>query len=352
MRAVPAVWYALVSAALFGASVPLSKVLLEALAPNLLAGLLYLGSGLGLTLLRLLGPGGRTRGRLAAGDWPWLGAAIVCGGVLGPLLLLYGLLATSGVAAALLLNLETVFTALLAWLAFRENAGARVVIGMVVIVAGSVVLSGAALPAGGGSVAGMLAIAGACLCWALDNNFTRRVAAADPLVVAASKGLVAGVVNTALAAALGAGVPPVAATGAALLLGFGAYGVSLVLFVLALRDLGVARTSAYFSTAPFLGAVVAVVVLGEPVSPALGLAGALMGLGVWLHLTERHSHEHRHPALDHSHEHVHDAHHSHRHDFEWHGEEPHTHPHHHEPMVHEHPHYPDIHHHHAHRRGA
>lgn len=348
MKTRPAAWCALVSAALFGVSVPLAKLLLGAIAPHLLAGLLYLGSGVGLAVIRAGAPRARRGAALTPDDRRWLAAAIACGGIAAPLLLLYGLRATTGSTAALLLNLEAVFTALLAWLVFRENAGARVVLGLLAIVAGGLVLGVSAPASGASSTAGIAAIAGACLCWGLDNNLTRKIAAADPHVIAASKGLVAGAVNTSLALAAGAAVPPVTAIAGALALGFCAYGLSLVLFVRALRDLGASRTGAYFATAPFLGALAAILLLGEPFTPLLGLAGALMGLGVWLHLTEHHAHEHAHAALDHSHAHVHDAHHRHRHDVDWHGEAPHTHPHHHAPLVHSHEHHPDIHHRHEH----
>ncbi|MEK9803848.1 MAG: DMT family transporter, partial [Curvibacter sp.] len=201
---------------------------------------------------------------------------------------------------------------------------------------------------GAGSAWGMLAIAAACLCWAIDNNLTRRVAASDALFIASTKGLIAGSVNTTLALALGATLPAVQTLGLSLLLGLLGYGLSLVCFVLALRGLGTARTGAYFSTAPFLGAAVALGLLGESATPAFWLAAALMGLGVWLHLSERHEHAHTHEPLEHSHRHVHDEHHQHAHDQAWEGEGPHTHHHRHEALTHKHPHYPDIHHRHRH----
>lgn len=344
----PSVVYALLAAVLFGASTPFAKLLVGESAPVLLAGLLYLGSGLGLALARLLRDRGWKPSGLAAPEWPWLLAAILFGGVLGPVLLLFGLTTTSGATASLLLNLEAVLTALIAWIVFKENAGHRVVLGMLAIVAGGVVLSWPTGAGGPGGWIGPLAVAAACLCWAIDNNLTRKVAAADALFIAASKGLIAGAVNGLLALSLGAMLPGGAVVLATMGVGLLGYGLSLVLFVLALRGLGTARTGAYFATAPFIGAAVALALFGESAPPAFWLAAGLMGWGVWLHLTEHHEHEHTHEALEHSHRHVHDAHHEHAHAFDWDGSEPHEHWHRHAAIRHKHPHFPDIHHRHSH----
>jgi drug/metabolite transporter (DMT)-like permease len=344
----PPVVAALAAALLFGASTPFAKALLAAVSPLLLAGLLYAGSGIGLSAVRLVRDAGWKPASLSSAEWPWLVGAIVAGGVLGPVLLMYGLARTSAEDASLLLNLEAVLTALLAWIVFRENANRRVVLGMALIVVGGVVLAWPAAGTGRSSVIGALSVAGACGCWALDNNLTRKVSAGDPLFIAATKGLVAGITNIALALALGARLPPPAWSVAAMGVGFVGYGVSLVLFVLALRGLGSARAGAYFSTAPFVGAAIAIGAFGEPVSWSFGVAAALMAVGVWLHLTEVHEHEHAHDALSHTHAHRHDAHHQHEHTFEWDGREPHTHEHTHGPLVHRHPHYPDVHHRHGH----
>ena len=340
---------ALAAALLFGASTPFAKALVGAVPPVLLAGLLYAGSGIGLSVVRLTRVAGVKPVSLASAEWPWLIGAIIAGGVLGPILLMYGLTRTSAADASLLLNLEAVLTALLAWIVFRENADRRVVLGMALIVAGGVVLAWPAAAAGRTNFIGASFVAGACACWALDNNLTRKVSASDPLFIAASKGLVAGITNIALPLALGAKLPPPAWSAAAMGVGFIGYGVSLVLFVVALRGLGAARTSAYFSTAPFAGAAIAIVVFGEPVAWQFWLAAAPMAAGVWLHLTEVHEHEHAHVALTHTHAHRHDAHHQHEHAFEWDGREPHTHEHTHEPLVHRHPHFPDVHHRHGHQ---
>ncbi len=344
---------ALGAAILFGASTPFAKQLLgnnaSSWSPFLMAGLLYLGSGLGLALVRLVRDKAWAPSGLPAREWPWLLAAIAFGGIAGPLLLMVGLAHTTAAAASLMLNLESVLTALLAWLVFRENTDRRIVLGMVLIVAGGAVLAwpnGTVLSTDG--MLGSMALAGACLAWAIDNNLTRKVSASDALFIAASKGLVAGSVNTGLAYVLGASWPGVGLLCGAMVVGFLGYGLSLVLFVLALRDLGSARTGAYFSTAPFVGAACAVLVLGEPTGPLFWAAAGLMAAGVWLHLSEQHIHSHDHIAMDHAHSHRHDEHHQHRHDFEWDGTEPHTHAHRHAALTHSHAHFPDIHHQHPH----
>lgn len=340
--------HALLAAILFGASTPFAKLLLGEVSPWLLAGLLYLGSGFGLVLARLLRDRGWKPSGLAAGEWPWLLGAIFFGGVLGPLALMFGLTHTSASTASLLLNLEAVLTAVIAWVVFKENADRRIVFGMLAIVAGGVVLAWADGQGGATDWLGPLAIVGACLCWAIDNNLTRRVSASDALFIAGVKGAMAGVVNAALALALGASLPAALVMVGTLSVGLLGYGISLVFFVLALRGLGTARTGAYFSIAPFIGTAVSLALLGESTSAAFWLAAALMGWGVWLHLTERHEHEHIHEPMEHSHRHIHDAHHRHQHDIEWNGEEAHEHWHRHEAMVHKHPHYPDTHHRHEH----
>ena len=337
--------YALASAALFGASTPLAKLLLGELPPLLLAGLLYLGSGIGLAAwIRLRGARGIL---LARADWPWLAGAILAGGIAGPALLLYGLARTDAGSASLLLNLEAVLTAAIAWLVFRENVDRRVFLGMAAIVAGGVLLSWDQMPRAGGA-AGPLLIAAACLAWAVDNNLTRRVSGGDAATIACLKGLVAGAVNLGLAFAAGASFPSLLSIAAGGALGLAGYGLSLALFIVALRHLGTARTGAYFSVAPFFGATLALLLLNETTSAAFWIAAGLMVLGVWLHLTERHVHAHVHDPIEHAHEHMHDAHHRHTHDVHWDGREPHAHPHRHGRLEHSHPHYPDLHHRHPH----
>ncbi|MDG4582828.1 MAG: DMT family transporter [Candidatus Competibacter sp.] len=341
----PGVLAALGAALLFGASTPLAKSLLASIDPWLLAGLLYLGSGLGLSGYRWLRRAPRPA--LSSGEWRWLVGAIAAGGVAGPVLLMLGLVGMPATGAALLLNAEGVFTTLLAWFAFRENFDRRIALGMAAIVAGAMVLSwpGEARFSGAWPA---LAVLGACLAWGIDNNLTRKVSLVDATWIAAFKGLAAGSVNLAMAVLLGARWPPLPNMAGALTIGFFAYGVSLVLFVVGLRHLGAARAGAYFSVAPFCGAVLAVPLLGESITIQLGVAGTLMAFGVWLHLTERHSHPHFHEALEHAHEHAHDAHHQHAHDASCPPARRHCHRHRHPPMSHAHPHFPDAHHRHVH----
>ena len=335
---------ALASAVLFGAGTPIAKQLLGQVSPWLLAGLLYCGSGAGLFLIRLVRRSPRVRLRRAE-LFPFAGA-ILSGGVVGPVLLMLGLSNMPASGASLLLNAEGLFTALLAWFVFRENFDRRIAAGMVAILAGAVVLS---VPSGAnlGSPWPALAILGACLAWALDNNLTRKVALTDATWLAAMKGSVAGPINLVLAFGLGARLPAAGNIGAALLVGFFAYGVSLVLFILAMRHLGTARAGAYFSIAPFFGALLALSLGDTPTWP-LAAAAILMALGVWLHLTERHQHEHTHPATTHDHEHGHDGHHQHDHDQPVPPGGRHSHLHTHEVLTHSHQHYPDSEHRHDH----
>ena len=348
-RPTAGVTQALLAAVLFGASTPIAKALLAGTSPQLLAGLLYLGSGLGLGALWLLR---RARGTtpdapLTRPDVPWLVGAILFGGVLAPLALMAGLLRTPASASALMLNLEGVFTALIAWVVFAENVDRRIAVGMFAIVAGGAALSWQGRMAWGGAVGPLLVVL-ACVGWAIDNNLTQKVSASDPVQIAAIKGIVAGSVNVAIGLALRGGLPSPLRIGGAMTLGFFAYGVSLVLYVLAMRSLGTARTGAYFSLAPFVGAAGGLIFWHDAVTPLFFVAAALMAAGLWLHLTERHEHRHRHEPLTHSHRHVHDEHHRHAHAGTDPDGEPHTHEHTHEPLVHSHAHFPDIHHRHGH----
>ena len=339
---------ALLSALLFGATTPIAKQLLVGANPLLVAGLLYVGSGVGVGLLRLAGSRDMAPAGLARADWLWLGAATLAGGIIAPALLMTGLTRADAATGSLLLNLEAVFTAVLAWLVFREATSPRVVLGFVAILAGGLLLAWPSRLDSSGRLLGLLAIAAACLFWGLDNNLTRKVSAADARIIAAIKGLAAGCTNTALAFSLGAVTPPASRLAAILLLGFLGYGVSLVLFMVALRHLGTARTGAYFATAPFIGTAVAVVLYSQPITGFFWVAALLMAVGVWLHLSEVHAHTHTHEPLTHTHAHVHDTHHQHSHDETWDSTEPHSHEHRHEPLRHSHPHFPDIHHQHQH----
>lgn len=336
----PGVIAALLAALLFGASAPIAKWFLHDVSPWMLAGLFYLGSGIGLSLYRLVTHAQPVS--LQRGEAGWLAGAVLTGGVAGPVLLMFGLSGMPASGAALMLNAEGVLTAVIAWVVFKENFDRRIGLGMLAIAAGAVILSwpGEARFSG---VLPALAVLGACLCWAIDNNLTRKVSLVDATWIAAVKGTVAGSANLVLGFALGSSLPGAWTVQAAMAVGLLAYGVSLVLFVVGMRHLGTARTGAYFSVAPFFGAILALL-SGESVTAPLVVAGALMALGIWLHLTERHEHQHAHERLEHGHEHTHDEHHQHAHDFPVEAGIKHTHLHRHEPMVHTHAHFPDAHH--------
>jgi drug/metabolite transporter (DMT)-like permease len=349
MKASRSIAYALSSAALFGASVPFAKILIgNGISSGLLAGLLYLGSGIGLSAIisfsRLAGRN-LVEAPLRRTDAKPLAVVIATGGIIGPLLLMWGLARSDAATASLLLNMESLATMAIAWLVFRENVDRRILLGAGAILAGALILSWNgrfdALNAGS------LAVMGACVAWAIDNNLTRTLSAADPLSIAAWKGLTAGVLNVGITVIAGAQWPSALLLAQAGILGLLGYGTSLVLFVLALRDLGTARTGAYFATAPFIGAALAIALLQEPLSARVLAAGLLMGFGVLLHIIESHAHVHAHVGLEHEHRHRHDVHHRHPHFGSAAGED-HSHWHRHDSGAHSHPHYPDLHHRHDH----
>lgn len=346
-RVNPGVGAGIGAAFLFGISTPLTKPLLNAANPWLVAGLLYLSSGIALMLFRILRKSPRVK--LASREiWALLGATVF-GGILAPVLLLYGLSHTPASGASLLLNAEGIFTAALAWIVFRENVDRRIILGFLLILAGMFTLSwpGEAEFAG---IWPLLAIIAACACWGIDNNFTGLISVHDAPFIAGIKGLVAGSVNLLLAVAiLGANFPSLPALVQISTIGISSYGLSLMLFVVALRHVGTSRTGAYFSIAPFFGAALAVI-LGEPITTKLLVAGVLMAIGIYLHVVEKHEHEHRHPQVAHQHPHRHDdGHHDHQHPQ---GAIPagtwHEHQHEHAELVHTHPHYPDSTHRHEH----
>lgn len=337
----------LAAAALFGLSAPLAKLLLGEVSPVLLAGILYLGAAAGLFLHRAIRPTSN-ESPLERSDLPRLGAVVLAGGVLGPVLMLFGLQRVTALTGALLLNLEAPFTVLLAVLLFREHLGRYAAGAVTFIVAGALVLKleRGALAA---DTAGVLLLAGACLCWAVDNNLTQRLSLRDPFAIVRAKALGAGIFNTALGLLVSGRPPPRPSyIGAALVLGSLSYGVSVVLDAYALRLVGAAREAAYFATAPFVGALASVILLGNRLHAHEILAMISMGLGVALLLRERHDHDHRHDAVEHDHLHKHDSHHQHDHVPGEPSSEPHAHRHHHPPLVHDHPHLPDAHHRHRH----
>ncbi len=339
----------LAAAALFGVSTPLAKRLLPDAGPLLLASLFYLGAGagLGVPVASRHFQGATREAGLRRADLPWILTLVGLGGIVAPVLMLFGLERVSGVSGALLLNLESPFTMLLAVLLFREHLSPRATAAAVSIVVGAVVLA-----LGPGEIRldplGGASIALACACWAVDNNATQRLSLRDPFRIACLKATSAGACTLFLALGLGDALPPLPVVLAALLVGVFSYGVSIVLDVYALRILGAAREAAFFATAPFLGALASIPLLQEPLEVSDLLAALFMGGGVVLLLRERHGHLHVHEVLEHDHAHVHDEHHQHAHELSGSIVEPHAHPHRHAPLAHDHPHVPDLHHRHGH----
>ena len=334
---------ALVAAALFGATTPVASVLARTVSPLWLSAALYAG------VACVLAFAWSERRSLARGDVPWLVLSALVGGVAAPVLLVVGLRATDAATASLLLAIEPVATAAIAWLVVREHASRQTVAGMACIALGAIVLAWRGSP---NASLGALAVVGAATCWAIDNNLARRIASSNAVAIAGIKGVVAASVAILLALAVQDPRPAAALFGLGALLGLVGYGCSLVLYVRALRVLGTARTGAYFATAPFAGAVLALAFGHAPFGIRLVLAGALMAVGVWLHATEQHEHEHVHPAEEHEHWHAHDdEHHLHAHeelDDAWAPGAVHAHVHTHERTAHVHAHTPDEEHRHTH----
>jgi drug/metabolite transporter (DMT)-like permease len=336
---------ALAAAFLFALSVPAGKLLLAHLRPLELSALCYLGSGFGLAGWRLAARGGRPEAALGRADLPYAAGFVLAGGVLAPLLLYRGLALTPSSTAAMLLNFELVFTSLIAVAVFGEHGGWRLWLAAALITAGGLALSFE----GGGLVfgAGAPLVLGAALMWGADNNLTARVSIKDPVTLACLKGLAGGGINAALAWYAYRSVPEIQWVALALALGFVSYGLSLVLFILAMRGLGASRAGAFFGSYPFIGAALGVALLGDAAGPRLLRAGALMAAAFLLLALESHGHRHRHDRLAHEHAHTHDdAHHGHSHAAPPAG--PHSHPHSHEAVEHEHHHQPDAHHRHRH----
>ncbi len=343
---------ALLAAVLFGASAPLSKLLLGEVQAIPLAAFLYLGSGAGAFLLLLFqhfrNGGQAVEARLSRADLPWLAGALLAGGVGAPILLLLGLERTPASTASLLLNFESVATTLIAISFFKESIGPRIAWATGLVTLASILLTWT----GGrwGFSLGALGIAGACFLWGLDNNFTRHISAKNPLMIVCIKGLGAGTFSLVLCLLLKQPIPGLNIILLAMALGSISYGVSIQLFIIAMRAMGAARTSTLFGIAPFVGVVLALLLLREMPQPLFWAALPVMLVGAWLMLTERHRHAHIHQVLVHNHRHSHPDEH---HDHVDHEQIPlvngsHTHEHRHERLEHEHAHAPDLHHRHGH----
>lgn len=331
------------AALLFGASTPFAAQLAHETSAFTLAGLLYLGAALAVlpTSLRSR-PDGLSVRRGASR----LLTAVVLGGAIGPVLLALGLQHATAATASLLLNLELVFTVVIAALFFGEHIGRHVAVGAGLVAVASVLIAGVGAGATSDLRLGAILIAAACLCWAVDNSVTAELDELAPAHITFTKGLVAGGANTVIGLTLD-GPPPVPAMGVALLIGALGYGMSITLWVAGARDLGAARAQVVFATAPFLGAVIAWTLFGEPLAPLVLGAVVVAAVGVALVSRSAHSHLHVHEAIEHDHEHEHgEGHHDHEHDDGFTGRHQHTHVHH--RVAHEHPHVPDLHHRHTH----
>jgi drug/metabolite transporter (DMT)-like permease len=343
--------YALIAASLFGISAPLSKLLLGNIPPLQLAGLLYLGSGLTLLLLKLLLKVAKSDGKEASlhkPDFPWLLGAVISGGVLAPMALMYGLSTTPAATASILLNFEAVSTTLLAAMLFREHIGKRVVVALSLLTLASLTL---ALNTSGtmGFSIGTLFIVLACILWGIDNNLTRNISSKDPAIIVIVKGIGAGSFSFVLSLLTGNELPSVSNAFLALIVGGACYGASLMLFILALRGLGSARSSALFASAPFIGALASFVIFQEAPTFQFVVSIPLMMAGAYLLFKETHLHSHEHKKNVHDHIHSHsDDHHTHTHNEQLSSTEKHSHRHQHDTVRHFHNHMPDLYHRHEH----
>lgn len=346
--------FIIISASLFGISPPIAKLLLKNSPPVVLAGFLYLGAFIGLTIYSAL-RGKKRKGfekevaTLEKKDFFWLAGAVLTGGIVGPISMMMGLTLVSGFSASLLLNLEGAATAIIAVFLFKENAGKRLWLALACMTIAGVFLTWDPTQ-GRFSPIGPLLLLFAMVCWGMDNNLTRNISNKDPIQIARIKGFIGGTTSISLALILGMKISLDLTMAFALFLGSLSYGVSLVFFIKALRGLGSFRTGAFFSFAPFIGAIASLIILREWVGWVMFPAIGFMLVGVWLIVTERHSHLHIHEPIKHTHSHIHnDLHHLHEHSGKFH--EPHTHEHLHLEQVHVHVHWPDTHHRHEHRIG-
>ncbi len=343
--------YAIASALLFGISIPLAKLLIKDISPVVLAGLLYLGAFTGLSLYSFMSKKNKTgiyekEAKLTRTDLPWLIGAIVTGGIIGPISMMFGLTFISGLSASLLLNLEGIATAVIAVLFFKENAEKRFWLALACMTMAGVLLTWQPNQ-NNFSIVGPLLIILAMICWGIDNNLTRNISDKNPIQISRIKGLVAGTTSLLLAVSLGVNLSLNIKIIFALLLGAFSYGISLVFFIKALKGLGSSRTGMFFSLAPFIGAIVSIIILKEPIQWVLLPTVCLMIIGIWLINNERHEHTHVHSAEMHVHPHNHDdMHHMHEHSELIQGQ--HAHEHTHLEISHVHVHWPDTQHRHKH----
>ncbi len=331
---------ALLAALFFGASAPISKLLLGDVSPVLMAAFLYLGSGTGISLIKLYQrlTSNQKEAGIKSPDVIWLAGAIISGGILAPIILMISLKNTPASTASLLLNFEGVGTTLIALFFFRESISRRALAAIFAITLASIFLS-TNFQGGFSFSLGALGILLACFLWGVDNNFTRNISAKDPLTIVAWKGLVAGTFSLILGLFLGQQVPALTTIFSILLLGFVSYGLSTMLFIYSMRGLGAARTSALYGTAPLAGVFLSILIFKDPITFLFGIATVLMVAGALMLANEEHAHFHIHMPVVHEHRHTHEEFHAHDED-----EIVHSHEHEHSRTEHEHGHMPDIHH--------
>jgi drug/metabolite transporter (DMT)-like permease len=342
--------YGIIAAALFGASAPFSKLMLSNISPLQLAGVLYLGSGFSLLVIKLIKNASYTTdnsAKLEKKDFPWLAGAVVSGGILAPICLLFGLSITPAATASILLNFEAVATALIATLFFHEHLGKKVIYALILLTLASLILTFE--PSGKIGISwGAILIIAACAFWGIDNNLTRNISSKDPLTIVIVKGTVAGIFSILLSVLMKNPVPSVTTVTGGLILGGLSYGISLILFILTLKEIGASRASALFASAPFIGAIISFMLFWNFPSLNFIIAVPIMLFGTFLLFSETHLHSHTHEAIEHEHSHNHvDEHHMHQHG-NLSKDIVHSHKHFHELIVHTHNHMPDIHHRHIH----
>ncbi len=342
---------AFIAALFFGCIAPGAKLLSQTLPPQSMAGLMYLSAGMGLFVILLFRRNFKAAiSRVQKTDFKWFILATIFGGISGPAFLTYGINYISGSTASLLLNLEAVLTSLIAWFIFKEHFEKKIVYGIILILLGCLTLSfNSQMSSGVDTFLGFVLICLACLSWGIDNNVTRNISHLDPVLTASFKGLIAGSSNLFLGYLIGERLSAGTEVLMLSVLGFLGIGISLVAFIVSLGAIGTSRTGAIFSTAPFIGSLLSIVFLKEPLSLPFTFALMLMAGGLWFHLSEDHGHEHEHYELEHTHEHIHDEHHQHSHSVNDPTSVPHLHRHKHKQLIHKHPHFPDIHHQHEHR---
>lgn len=354
---------AILAAALYGISAPVAKVLLTKLSAYVMAAFLYLGAGLGMALIKALQKARRQAGTerqeasIPRREWPYVVGMILLD-IAAPILLMLGLTQAAAGTAALLNNFEIVVTSILALLLFKEAVGRRMWLAIGLITVATVILSlspGAELTWSPGALLILLA----CAAWGLENNCTRMLSLSDPIEIVMIKGFGSGIGALLVTVLTGHWQFDLGYGLMALLLGFVAYGLSIFFYIYAQRDLGAARTSAYYAAAPFIGVLASWIFLREPLTLNFGLGLLVMLIGTYFAVSEDHGHEHEHSALAHDHRHSHgpeELHHDHDHEhteaerLALDAKRIHSHPHRHQPQVHKHAHWPDLHHQHSHEQ--